>query len=239
MVNKFSASASQILAADLQDYGRAVIVGSNSTFGKGTVQRFFDLDLAIRGNSDIKPLGQVKMTIQKFYRVNGGSTQLKGVTPDIILPDNYSYIKTGEQDQDYAMQWTEIDPVRYSQKVTSLKYLPALQESSKKRVQNSEVFQLVEENAKRLKEQRDDTSYPLNLTEYQSLEAELDEMADKYEEIFTDIEGLKISNLETDMADINMDEAKQERNKEWIEGLQEDAYVEECLFIMRDMMKMK
>jgi len=90
MVNEFSASASEILAAALQDYGRAVIVGSNSTFGKGTVQRFFDLDRAITGNNAIKPLGSIKLTTQKFYRVDGGSTQLKGVEPDIVFPDNYN-----------------------------------------------------------------------------------------------------------------------------------------------------
>ncbi len=239
MVNKFSASASEILAAALQDYGRAVIVGSNSTFGKGTVQRFFDLDRAIRGNSEIKPLGQVKMTIQKFYRVDGGSTQLRGVTPDIILPDNYSYIKTGEQDQEFALPWTEIEPVEYSQNVTSLDYLPQLKKLSAERVSKSDVFQTVEENAKRLKERRDQTIYSLNLEKHQSMEEELDELADKYESIFKEIDGLNVNNLEVDLKEINIDEAKQERNKEWIEGIKEDAYIEECLYILRDMQNMK
>ena len=101
----------------MQDYGRAVIVGSPSTFGKGTVQRFIDLDRTIRGFNELKPLGEIKLTTQKFYRVNGGSTQLRGVTPDIILPDNFFYIKTGERDREYAMEWTEIDPVEYDQDV--------------------------------------------------------------------------------------------------------------------------
>ncbi len=120
MVNSFSASASEILAAALQDYGRAIIVGSNATFGKGTVQRFIDLDQGIKGNSDITPLGELKLTIQKFYRVNGGSTQLKGVTPDIVLPDRYHYFELGEREHEFAMEWTEINPVRYEQHVTRL-----------------------------------------------------------------------------------------------------------------------
>ena len=110
MVNEFSASASEILAAALQDYSRAIIVGSN-TYGKGSVQRFFDLDRAVYGNSDVKPLGQIKITIQKFFRVNGGSTQLKGVTPDIILPDNYSEINVGEKDNEHPMAWSQISAV--------------------------------------------------------------------------------------------------------------------------------
>ena len=100
MVNQFSASASEILAAALQDYERAIIVGSTSTFGKGTVQRFVDLDRAVRDQNDLKPLGNLKITMQKFYRVNGGSTQLKGVEPDIIFPDNFHFIETGEKDYD-------------------------------------------------------------------------------------------------------------------------------------------
>lgn len=105
MVNQFSASASEILAAALQDYGRAVIVGTGtSTFGKGTVQRFFDLDAVIRGNPEVKPLGEIKLTVQKFFRVNGGSTQLRGVTPDIVLPDNWLYLETGEKEEDFPME---------------------------------------------------------------------------------------------------------------------------------------
>ncbi|HKK80218.1 MAG TPA: S41 family peptidase, partial [Phaeodactylibacter sp.] len=97
MVNSYSASASEILAAALQDYDRALIVGSPSTYGKGTVQRFINLDRTIRGFSEVKPLGELKLTTQKFYRIDGGSTQLRGVTPDIVLPDNFYYIKTGER----------------------------------------------------------------------------------------------------------------------------------------------
>ena len=184
MVNSFSASASEILAAALQDYNRAIIVGSNSTFGKGTVQRFFDLDRAIRGNSEVKPLGEIKMTIQKFYRVNGGSTQLKGVTPDIILPDRYHYFKTGEKDHDFAMEWTEIAPVMYSQNVTRVNdELNGLRRASEVRVKNSDAFQLVLENAKRLKKQSDETNYTLNFEAHMSQKLQREKESDKYKDM--------------------------------------------------------
>ncbi len=235
MVNNFSASASEILAAALQDYNRAVIVGSKSTFGKGTVQRFFDLDRAIRGNSEVKPLGEVKLTIQKFYRVNGGSTQLNGVTPDIILPDNYTYITTGEQEHDYAMEWTEIKPVNYNQKAYSVKDMNALVANSKKRVATNPTFAKINENAKRLKEQREDTNVSLNMETYRAEEKRLDQEAKKYKDLFTKIEDLKIQNLAVDMPGITMDSSKIARNEVWFEAMEKDVYIEESLSIMKDM----
>ena len=237
MVNEFSASASEILAAALQDYGRAVIVGSNNTFGKGTVQRFFDLDSAIKGNEELKPLGEVKLTIQKFYRINGGSTQLKGVTPDIILPDNFTYIPTGEQDNEYAMEWTEIPAVDYEQNVRKVKNMSKLQAMSAKRVANNDVFIKVNENAKRLKEQRDDTNASLNIEEYQKETKLLEEEAELYKEIFKPIEALEIKNLAVDLVEINMDEAKKARNDDWLKAMKKDAYIQEALNIMKDMQK--
>jgi len=237
MVNEFSASASEILAAALQDYGRAVIVGSNNTFGKGTVQRFFDLDSAIKGNEELKPLGEVKLTIQKFYRINGGSTQLKGVTPDIILPDNFTYIPTGEQDNEYAMEWTEIPAVDYEQNVRKVKNMSKLQAMSSKRVANNDVFIKVNENAKRLKEQRDDTNASLNIEEYQKETKLLEEEAELYKEIFKPIEALEIKNLAVDLVEINMDEAKKARNDDWLKAMKKDAYIQEALNIMKDMQK--
>ena len=234
-MNSYSASASEILAAALQDYGRAVIVGSKSTFGKGTVQRFFDLDRAIRGFNEVKPLGEVKLTIQKFYRVNGGSTQLRGVEPDIVLPDRFQYIEVGEKDHEYAMKWTEIDPVAYSQSITSLDGLQDWKAASEARVADSQTFQLVLENANRLKEQRDETSFSLNLKEFQKGETEMEEIAEKYEAMFTEIEGMKVSNLKDDVTYIESDESRVARNVEWIKSIKKDVYIDEVLNIMRDM----
>jgi carboxyl-terminal processing protease len=235
MVNSYSASASEILAAALQDYGRAVIVGSKSTYGKGTVQRFFDLDRAIRGYNEVKPLGEVKLTIQKFYRVNGGSTQLRGVEPDIVLPDRFQFIDIGEKDHKYAMQWSEIDPVPFGQSVTTLDGLQNWKKASEARVKENETFQLVLESANRLKVQRDQKSYSLNLKKYQQEEEKLEKEAEKYDNIFKEIEGLKVYNLEEDLAAINADESHEARNEEFIKSLRSDIYIDEVLNILRDM----
>ena len=113
MINNFSASASEILAAAIQDYNRGIIIGSTQSYGKGTVQNVIDLNQFVRNNS-MGDLGAFKMTTQKFYRINGGSTQLKGVSSDDVMPDKYSYIKIGERDADNAMPWDKIDPAPYN-----------------------------------------------------------------------------------------------------------------------------
>lgn len=240
MVNNYSASASEILAAALQDYKRAVIVGSSSTFGKGTVQRFFDLDRAIRGNNELKPLGQVKITTQKFYRVNGGSTQLKGVTPDVILPDVYEKIKTGENRYDRPIEWSEIEPVEYGQMVYQVDFTGELQHKSKMRVDTSASFKMIRENAIRLKENQDDTKYPLSYDTYNTKVDEMDVEAAKYKNLFdVEVEGISASNLSQDLEKFNIDSSRMARNERWIEGLHKDIYLEETIRVMYDMLDHK
>jgi len=105
MTNEFSASASEILAAAMQDYKRAIVLGSKQTYGKGTVQNVIDLNQFIRGNT-LGDLGALKTTTQKFYRINGGSTQLEGVSSDIVMPDRYAYLKMGERDVEFGTNKT-------------------------------------------------------------------------------------------------------------------------------------
>jgi carboxyl-terminal processing protease len=238
MVNEFSASASEILAAAMQDYGRAVIVGSN-TYGKGTVQRFFDLDRALTGNSSVKPLGQIKISIQKFFRVNGGSTQLKGVAPDIALPDNYTEIPVGEKDNDYPMAWTQISPVKFGQTVVDLKKLPKIAESSKKRVDANPTFKLIAENAVRIKQQRDDTDHSLNLKTYREGEAKRKELGKKFEGTVKTIDGFAAENLPEDMTTLTAanDSTKVIRNTEWLKDVKKDIHLYETLMIMKDLIQ--
>ena len=237
MTNHLSASASEILAAALQDYGRAIIVGSNSTFGKGSVQRFFDLDRAFTGDNDaMKPLGNLKISMQKFYRVDGGSTQLKGVTPDIILPDNYHFIETGEKEYENALEWTEIEKEEYSQNVVKLKNKNKIVSLSKERVDRSEDFKLILENAARLKKNRDFSLYPISIKEYQAVIDQRIEESKKFENLFEDdVQYLNIENIPVDTSYINTDESRIARNKVWIEGLRKDIYLEETLKIIRDL----
>lgn len=238
MVNSLSASASEIMAAALQDYGRAVIVGSKSTYGKGTVQRFVDLDRILPGFDEVKPLGQVKLTIQKFYRINGGSTQLHGVTPDIILPDNYDYVSNVEQQQDYPLPWSEIDPVPFAQQVYKLDFLEELRARSAQRVDASPVFSAIEENALKLKDLRDQESYPLQMDAFKEQEKNRKEDADAFKKFFVEIESLAVTNLAEDIEVIEESESKKARNEDWIKDIKKDVYIEEVLFIMSDMLAM-
>ena len=235
MVNNYSASASEILAAAMQDYRRAVIVGSSSTFGKGTVQRFYDLDRAIRSHSDFKPLGQLKMTMQKFYRIDGGSTQLRGVEPDIVLPDRYSKIDMGEKELEHPMPWTEISKVDYKQDVVDLSSLSEIEKLSQNRINSSPVFQKIEDNADRVKRIRETSEYSLNFDDYQSAEKARDEETKLYRNMFEEIEGLVVSNLPENMEYIQLDSTRISRNEAWMESIKKDVYIDECMSIMKDM----
>lgn len=240
MVNKYSASASEIIAAAMQDYNRALIVGSNSTFGKGTVQRFYDLDRGVSGLQDMKPLGNVKMTVQKFYRVNGGSTQLKGVIPDIVLPDNFLYIESGEKEYTNPMAWSEITPVTFSQDVVSISNKVKIASASQSRISQSKDFELIRESAKMLKENKEETRYPLQAAQYRSYMAKREEKAKKFENLFkNDVAGMKVTNLSADLPKINLDESNKARNEEFIKDLKKDIYLEETLHIMRDLITME
>ena len=240
MTNHLSASASEILAAALQDYDRAIIVGSKSTFGKGSVQRFFDLDRAMKGDEGMKPLGNLKISMQKFYRVTGGSTQLKGVTPDIILPDNYHYIDTGEKEYENAMEWSEIEAKEYSQDIVSLQNKSKIVALSNKRVEEDEKFQLILENAKRLQENRDLSEYPISIEGYSSLMEQRKEEAKKFEGIYEDdIEFLNVRNMAIDTSYINSDESRIGRNEAFLDDLKKDFYLEETLHILRDLINLE
>lgn len=240
MVNQNSASASEIIAAAMQDYNRAIIVGSKSTFGKGTVQRFYDLDRVIGGYDQFKPLGNVKMTTQKFYRVNGGSTQMKGVIPDIILPDFYQFINIGEKEYEYAMEWTEIEPTKYSQSVVVLENKNKVIDSSMKRVAGNAKFDYITKRAAKFKKQKDESSFPLDFKSYRAVVEQRDKEDDQDENIVSqDIANFEIFNLAKDLEKINEDEGSKARNDEFIKGLKKDIYLEETMYIIRDMINME
>ena len=235
LVNSFSASASEILAAAMQDYDRAIIVGSQS-FGKGTVQRFVDLDRAVKGNQEFKPLGQIKLTMQKFYRVNGGSTQLRGVTPDIILPDRFRKIDVGEREYPHAMEWSQLPALEFEQEVYKIPSRSLLKQKSEARLSDDETFALINEHGEWFEESRNKTSYSLNLTEHQAWEAKKKQMSERFKMVTEgNIEGLSVIDLPQDAEAINKDEDAQANHKDWVEALLKDVYLEEVLSIMKDM----
>jgi carboxyl-terminal processing protease len=236
MVNGFSASASEIIAAAMQDYGRAVIVGSNGTYGKGTVQRFLDLDNAV-SDASVKPLGEMKLTVQKFYRINGKTTQFDGVKPDIILPDSYNLIELGERENDYPLESTTIDPVAYSQNAYQIADMGNLLAASKKRVSENATFKLITDNSYRMKKQKEQTIFPLNQENYSKWSKKQDEEADKYENMFKPIDAFVIENLASDLPSINSDTSRVARNVDWMKDKKKDIQLYETLQIMQDMIR--
>lgn len=232
MVNSFSASASEILSAMLQDYDRAVIVGAPTTFGKGTVQRFYDLDNAVpEAYSEYTPLGSVKITTQKFYRVNGVSTQFNGVVPDVILPDMFSYRSIGERSLEYALPGDTIEAARYRQWLNRDIPSKQLAVASQIRVEDSPFFGLIEEQARKMGEEQKRTSRSLNLQEMRAEQERLDEESEAIKKAMPELSHLTIQGLLSD----ETNEARAEMIKSFHEGLTKDVYVDEALSILNDM----
>lgn len=231
MVNEFSASASEILAAAMQDYGRAVIIGSSSTHGKGTVQRFIKLNQTLR-SKDLPDLGQIKLTTQKFYRINGKSTQLQGVQSDVLLPDNYMYIKTGEKEHDYPMLWDSISPAKY--KDAKITYSKKVIAKSNKRIGSNATFNLIEENARRWEKQSTQDVFTLNFKEYQAQEDQEKAENKEFKKVLSVIPHFDISNLSADEEFIKGDSSRMKRNSDWIKSVSKDPYLYEALQICQD-----
>jgi len=173
MTNEFSASASEILAAAMQDYKRAVIIGSKQTYGKGTVQNVIDLNQFVRGNT-LGDLGALKTTTQKFYRINGGSTQLEGVKSDIVMPDSYAYLKMGEKDVDNAMPWDKIDAADYKLWDKQQNFDLAIA-NSRKRIESNSQMKLIDENAKWRQERNEENVYSLQIDKFKQEQKQLED----------------------------------------------------------------
>jgi carboxyl-terminal processing protease len=235
LINENSASASEILAAAIQDYKRGVIVGSSSSsFGKGTVQNFYDLDdYATNADNDMKPLGSVKVTIQKFYRINGGSTQLRGVTPDIQLPGYYSFDEEGEKDLDYPMEWDQIPSAQYTIWKNAPNY-DKVKSSSTDRVAKNPYFSLISQKSKQLEREKNNTLESLYLPDYQASITKLEEENKTFKPLEDPIKGMNVLMLDADKKALNGDTAKTARKQDFIDKLKKDPYVSEAAFIIKD-----
>ena len=236
LVSETSASASEILAAALQDYKRAVIVGSNSTFGKGTVQQFVDIDRLLPSKfNEYKSFGSLKITMEKFYRINGGATQLKGVVPDVILPTNYSYIDFGEKEMDFALPWDEIAPANYEAKT---KYIPSydyITKNSKKRTDNNHVFQQIDEYAHWVKTERENTVETLNFEKFETEREIRKDYLEQFDNIGKDTLNIAVYDLTMDTTIINADSTKRVMTNEWHDGITKDNYILESISILEDL----
>jgi len=233
MVNSFSASASEILAAAIQDYKRGVIIGSKQTYGKGTVQNVIDLNQFVRSN-ELGDLGALKTTTQKFYRINGGSTQLEGVSSDVVMPDRYSYLKMGERDVENAMPWDKIDPAEYSVWKSNENFNKAVL-NSKERIAANPQFKLIDENAKWIDARSDENEYSLNIDKFRKAQAAIEEKAKKFKPIFDYKNNLKFTSLPHELEQMSKDNILKEKRERWHESLSKDIYIEEALNVLDDL----
>jgi carboxyl-terminal processing protease len=233
MVNSFSASASEILAAAIQDYKRGVIIGSKQTYGKGTVQNVIDLNQFVR-NSEVGDLGALKTTTQKFYRINGGSTQLEGVSSDIVMPDRYAYLKMGERDVEHAMPWDKIDAAPYTVWDKNANFSKAIA-NSKDRIANNEHFKLIEDNAKWIDSRSNENTYSLNIEKFKIAQNVIEEKAKKYKPISQYKNSLQFSSLPYEVVQTAKDSILKEKRDRWHESLSKDIYVEEALNVLDDL----
>ena len=233
LVNELSASASEILAAAMQDYKRAVIIGSKQTFGKGTVQNVIPLDNIVRSNEH-GDLGAIKLTTQKFYRINGGSTQLEGVKSDIVVPDRYSYIDLGERDQQNPLGWDKITPADYKVWDGYIDFETAV-ENSKKRMANNEQIKLIEENAKWIKEQQDENVIPLSYDAYVKKADEAKKRSDKFKSLRDYDSKLSFGSLRYETELFVQDSGLREKRDRWHKELAKDIYVEEAVNVLKDL----
>ncbi len=237
LTNTYSASASEILAAAMQDYKRALIIGSKSTFGKGTVQTFIPIGGA--SSSDFpRGFGQLKVTIQKFYRINGGTTQLNGVIPDVIIPDMYDGIPQGEQEMKHYLPYDKIKPANYS--VFSSPHtarFPAAVASAKDRIAKENYFGGVQKRAKNLAAIRDSYTWSLNLEKYAAQQKTLKEEEKKYTDSSYQTIKRNINPLASDLDEVKGDATREAQRKDWLKMYAKDAWLDQAILLMQDLVK--
>ena len=233
LVNEGSASASEILAAAMQDYKRAIIIGGNQTWGKGTVQNVFPLNRMVRGNTN-GDLGALRYTTQKYYRINGGSVQLEGVKSDINVPYRYKYLDFGEKDSENPLKWDEIDDVDYTIWQSNFDFNEAITKS-KERMSNNEYLKLIDENAKWIKSVRDDKLINLNYDKFKKRLEENSLKTKKFKALndFSMTYTFKSLPYEEDL--IEKDSVLGIKRDRWHKSLNKDLYIDEALNVLSDL----
>ena len=233
LVNELSASASEILAAAMQDYKRAIVVGSKQSYGKGTVQNLLDLNQWLR-NNEMGDMGSLKLTTQKFYRVNGGSTQLEGVKSDVVMADRYSYIDIGEKDYNNPLPYDKIEPANYEVWNGNIDYEKTISRSVE-RITKSQQLKLIDENAQWIKNRRDVTTVNLNYESYKKdIESRIDETK-KFDSIDNYDNKLIYESLPFEIELMKQDSILFKKRKRWHKSLGNDIYIEEGINILQDL----
>ena len=232
LVNELSASASEIFAAAMQDYRRAIIIGGNQTYGKGTVQNVLPINQFYPKYE--KDLGYLKMTIQKFYRINGGSTQIEGVYSDIAIPSKYSYMKFGEKDLEGALIWDKVPQAKYLQ-TNSYKNFSDVIYNSKERIASDPKFKLINEYAKWLKENQDDTSYSLNYKSFSKESETQEKEAKKFKTVFDYKSDLTFTSPTYELPLLKKDTILADKRVAWHKNLSKDMYISEALNVLSEL----
>ncbi|MGG8496243.1 carboxy terminal-processing peptidase [Tenacibaculum sp. TC6] len=236
MVNEFSASASEIFAAAMQDYKRAVIIGGKQTYGKGTVQNILPINRFYEQYPT--DLGALKMTIQKFYRINGGSTQKEGVYSDISLPSRYSYMEFGERDLDGALPWDKVKQASYTPKNSYSNFADVVYNSNQ-RVLNDQRFQKINEYAKWLKSNQDDNILSLDYREFKKESIRREEEVKKFQEVFKFESNLTFNSPKYEYQLFKKDTVLKDKRVAWHKNLKKDIYMNEALNVLSELQMKK
>lgn len=233
LVNEFSASASEIIAAALQDYKRAIILGSKQTFGKGTVQNVFDLNRMITGGT-YGDLGALKVTTDKFYRINGRSTQLEGVKSDVVFPNRYAYVEMGEKDQDNPLAWDSISPALYKTFEGLNNYEYSLSRS-KQRVKDNPILTLIDEQALWIKKQQENYTYSLDFTSYKATRESNKTYSERFKKLGDYESSLEFQWLPEAGLQAEVNDDLIIKRKRWQKSLKKDIYISEAIEILKDL----
>lgn len=238
MINELSASASEIFAAAIQDYNRGVIIGSSSSYGKGTVQRNFPFGKPVDIFSGLTEFGALKITLQKFYRVNGGSTQLKGVTPDIVLPDTYEYLKLREKDNESALKWDEIQRSVYNPSQT-LFNLDVVKKQAQQNVNSNPVFQTIKKNSEWLGKSSTEKVFSLNINKYRQQQNLIRQTVRQNDSLVKLQHPMSIEHLNIDKnkfdTTVSDNKSKAARYHQWLNAIKRDLYINQAAGVVNEM----
>ncbi len=232
LTNSHSGSASELFAGTMQDYGRAVIVGGRATFGKGTIQRFVDLEAETE--EGIQQFGEIKMTIGKFYTASGRTPQYRGIHPDIVLPDNDAFVESGERALRYALPHSNLEITKVHQSINSPLNIEDLKTHHLQRLAQNKRLQWATKKAHQIKNQQEETLINLNYESFKIEQEKISTINKTFKETFGGIEGFKVNPLPSPA--LAQDSTVILQNQRWIEALERDPYLHECFWIMNDML---
>ncbi|HEX7869174.1 MAG TPA: carboxy terminal-processing peptidase, partial [Chryseobacterium sp.] len=230
MQNEISASASEILAGVMQDYGRAIIVGSPQSYGKGTVQTFVDLNRFLNSEDDF---GSLKLTIQKFYRITGESNQRKGIVSDIQMKDFFTYAEIGERYDDFALAWDKIPSASF-QKLSYFD-VKALEKASNDRMAKNANYQLLLESAQWREQLDKEETITLNVNKFNDLMKQRKAQIEKFKKLTKFDNGLKFEMYPAEIEREKKDEVFKKKSEMWVKNLRKDSYLQEAMNIIADM----